>query len=77
MENKMHPVQHHLSLVDLVPLSVIFAAWTDIVPSIAAVFAIGWYCILMWESDTVRKLTGREEIWEDDDDNDDVTGVGA
>lgn len=67
----MHPLQHHLSLVDLVPLGVIVAAWTDVVPSIAAVFAIGWYCILMWESDTVRGWTNREVVWEDDDEDDD------
>lgn len=69
MENKMHPFQHHTNLFDLVPLGVIAASMTDVVPSVAAVFAILWYCVLLWESETVRKMTGREVVYDDDRDD--------
>ncbi len=75
MENKMHPLQHHLSAIDLLPLGVIVGAWFDVFPSIAALFAVGWYSILIWESDTVRGWTDREQITIEHDDNpDDMTG---
>lgn len=66
---------HHLSITDLIPLGVIVAAWTDVVPSIAALFAIGWYCILMWESETVRKMTGREIVYDNSEDENDMMDI--
>jgi len=69
MEKRMH--QPHMSILDAVPLGIIAASAADIIPSIAAVFAIAWYCILLWESDTVRGFTGREVVYDDDDDDDD------
>jgi len=41
-----------------------FAAFTvgavfNWLPAIAALFSIIWYAIRIWESETVRKLTGR------------------
>lgn len=75
MEKKMNQsLPHDLGLLDIIPLAIIAAAWTDIVPSIAAVFAIGWYCILMWESETVRKWTNREIDSGDDFDDEDMVG---
>lgn len=73
MEKKMHQIYNHggPSPIDLIPLGVIAAAWVDVVPSVAALFAIGWYCILMWESDTVRGWTGREIVYDDSDEDDD------
>jgi hypothetical protein len=49
-----HPV------VDAAALGVIAGAWLQIIPAIAAVFAILWYCILIWESDTMCGWTGRK-----------------
>lgn len=73
----MHPLYTHSgpSPIDLIPLGVIAVAWLDFVPSVAALFAIGWYSILMWESETVRKLTGREVVYDDSDDEDDYTDM--
>jgi len=69
MEKRMY--QPHLSVLDAVPLGIIAASVAEVIPSIAAVFAIAWYCVLLWESDTVRGWTGREVVWEDNDDDDD------
>ena len=30
-----------------------------VLPSIAALFTILWYAVRLWETDTVKKLTGR------------------
>jgi len=49
-----HPV------IDAAAIGVIAGAWLQIIPAIAAVFAIAWYCILIWESNTVRGWTNRK-----------------
>lgn len=57
-------------IVNAAALGLIAGAWFQIIPAVAALFAILWYCILIWESNTVRGWTGRElkrEKWEYDD----------
>ena len=47
---------------DMVAIAAITGVWLQIIPAVAAFFAIIWYGILIWESDTVRGLTGRVKM---------------
>ena len=45
--------------VDLSALGIIMGWLAGYLPAFAALFACIWYGIQIWESKTVRKLTGR------------------
>lgn len=47
------------SAVDALSIVTVVATVVEMLPSIAAVFTIIWTGIRIWETDTVRKLTGR------------------
>ena len=47
--------------VDAVAVGVAGATWVDWLPDVAAGLSIVWLLIRIWESDTVKRLTGREE----------------
>jgi hypothetical protein len=53
-----HPL--HIT-VDLLSLGAIVGSVVQIIPVMAAFPAAVWYSILIWESETVRKITGRLE----------------
>lgn len=45
--------------VDAVAFGVAGATWLDWLPDIAAGLSIVWLLIRIWESETVKRLTGR------------------
>ena len=47
--------------VDALSLATVLGTLVDMLPSISAIFTIVWTCIRIWETDTVRTLTGRNE----------------
>jgi protein-S-isoprenylcysteine O-methyltransferase Ste14 len=58
----MHGHPLHVALLHLanaVAAGLALSAWAGLIPPIAAAFAIVLYAIQIWESDTVRRLTGR------------------
>lgn len=46
-------------VIDLASVATVVGTLVDMLPSIAAVFTIVWTGIRIWETDTVRGLTGR------------------
>ena len=46
-------------LVDALSVATVLGTLVDMLPSIAAVFTIVWTGIRIWETDTVKSLTGR------------------
>lgn len=58
-------MKHELSettkhIVDALSVATVLGTLVDMLPSIAAVFTIVWTGIRIWETDTVRGLTGRK-----------------
>lgn len=58
-------MKHDLSettkhIVDALSVATVLGTLIDMLPSIAAVFTIVWTGIRIWETDTVRGLTGRQ-----------------
>jgi hypothetical protein len=47
-------------ILDVLSVATVIGALVDILPSVAALFTIVWTGLRIWETDTVRKLTGRE-----------------
>lgn len=47
-------------LVDVVSLVTVLGTLADMLPSIAAIFTIVWTAIRIWETDTLKRLTGRK-----------------
>lgn len=47
-------------IFDIAALGSITLAFLDIVPKMAALFGAIYYAILVWETKTVRRLTGRD-----------------
>lgn len=47
------------NVVDALSVVTVVATLIDMLPSIAAMFTIIWTAIRIWETDTVRKWTGR------------------
>jgi hypothetical protein len=45
---------------DLSALGILIGWLAGLLPAFAALFACIWYFIQIWESKTVRKLTGRD-----------------
>jgi hypothetical protein len=51
-----HPIKVALDTASVGTLIATIAGW---LPNVAALFTIAWTAIRIWESQTVRKLTGR------------------
>lgn len=47
-------------IVDLISIATVIGTLADMLPSIAAAFTIVWTGIRIWETDTVKKWTGRK-----------------
>lgn len=45
--------------VDAVSLVTVVGTLTDVLPAVAALFTIIWTALRIWETETVKKLTGR------------------
>lgn len=57
-------MKHELSettkhVVDALSVATVLGTLAEMLPSIAAVFTIVWTGIRIWETDTVRGITGR------------------
>ena len=57
-------MKHELSettkhVIDALSVATVLGTLIDMLPSIAAVFTIVWTSIRIWETDTVKGLTGR------------------
>ena len=48
-------------IIDVAAGTGTFAAWVGMMPDIVALFTGLWVLIRIWETDTVKKLTGRKE----------------
>jgi hypothetical protein len=55
-ENDINTVKH---AVDAISVLTVVGTLMNILPAIAALFTIIWTGIRIWETDTVRELTGR------------------
>jgi hypothetical protein len=58
--NKASDYEVGKQLLDVLSVAAVIGALVDILPSIAALFTIVWTGLRIWETDTVRKITGRE-----------------
>lgn len=47
-------------LIDVAAGSGTFAAWIGMAPDVVAILTGAWVIIRIWETDTVRKWTGRD-----------------
>jgi len=56
-----------LSIMDSVALSTLIATLAGWLPSLGALLTVVWTMIRIWETDTVRRLTGREPTKADND----------
>ena len=54
----MHP--HHIDLLDYMAVAVVAGSLTQVIPAAAAILAVVWYCIQIWESDTVKGWLNRD-----------------
>ena len=57
MKHELSETSKHV--VDALSVVTVLGTLVDMLPSIAAVFTIVWTSIRIWETDTVRGLTGR------------------
>jgi hypothetical protein len=60
--------EHFKRAMDWLSAFTAVGALTSFLPQVAAIFTIIWYGIRIWESETVRNLTGRtksKEQWID------------
>ena len=48
-------------IIDVVAGTGTFAAWVGMAPDIVAIATGVWVLIRIWETDTVKKMTGRQE----------------
>lgn len=55
-DNLSGSVKH---VVDALSVATVLGTLVDMLPSIAAIFTIVWTGIRIWETDTIRGLTGR------------------
>ena len=51
--------EHAKQVVDAIAVVTVLGTLMSYLPAIAALFTIIWTGIRIWETDTVRKLTGR------------------
>jgi hypothetical protein len=47
-------------IVDVISIATVIGTLADMLPSIAAAFTIVWTGIRIWETDTVKRWTGRK-----------------
>lgn len=47
-------------VVDFISIATVIGTLADMLPSIAAAFTIVWTGIRIWETDTVKRWTGRK-----------------
>jgi len=55
-------MSHHetaKSTVDAISVVTVVGTLTDALPAVAALFTIIWTALRIWETETVKKLTGR------------------
>jgi hypothetical protein len=45
--------------LDIAFAAVVGGAWLNLLPTVATVLGIVWYLLRIWESETVKQLTGR------------------
>jgi hypothetical protein len=45
--------------LDIAFAAVVGGAWLKVLPTVSTVLVIIWYLIRIWESDTVKNMTGR------------------
>ena len=48
-------------VVDVAAGSVTVTAMMDIVPEATAFLSLAWVCVRLWETDTIKFLTGRKD----------------
>jgi hypothetical protein len=48
-------------VVDVAAGSVTVTAMMDIVPEATALLSLAWVCVRLWETETVKFLTGRKD----------------
>ena len=48
-------------VVDVAAGSVTVTAMMDIVPEATALLSLAWVCVRLWETETVKFLTGRRD----------------
>ena len=53
-------VQDAKHAVDAVAGATVVVTWLEFLPDIAAGLSIVWFLIRIWESETVKRLTGRK-----------------
>lgn len=53
--------EHTKSLVDALSVVTVLGALVNALPAIAALFTIIWTALRIWETETVRSLTGRSK----------------
>jgi hypothetical protein len=57
-------MSHHetaKSAVDAISVMTVVGTLMDTLPAIAALFTIIWTAIRIWEMETIKKLTGRQD----------------
>jgi hypothetical protein len=57
-------MSHHetaKSAVDAISVMTVVGTLMDTLPAVAALFTIIWTAIRIWEMDTIKKLTGRQD----------------
>ena len=50
------------TVVDVVAGTGTFAAWIGMMPDVVALFTGIWVLIRIWETETVKRLTGRGDV---------------
>lgn len=48
-------------VVDVAAGSVTVTAMMDVVPEATALLSLAWVCVRLWETETVKFLTGRKD----------------
>ena len=54
--------EENKAIIDAVAGTGTFAAWVGMMPDVVALFTGIWVVIRIWETDTVKKLTGRGDV---------------
>ena len=57
-------MSHHetaKSAVDAISVMTVVGTLMDTLPAVAALFTIIWTALRIWEMDTIKKLTGRQD----------------
>ena len=49
-------------IIDVAAGTGTFAAWVGMAPDIVAIITGVWVCLRIWETETVKKLTGRGDV---------------